>query len=78
MLGPGVTRKISNRYWRSKVSDPDTIVEYVKWLDKRFNRLVNAIQAHRVDKQYHAIEGSIDQFDRELWKNLDWAYSEEE
>jgi len=59
------------------VSDPDSIVEYVKWLDSRFNRLVDAISNHRTQKHDLALAGSIDGFDRELWAHLEWAHRDE-
>ncbi len=59
------------------MSDPDSIVQYVTWLDGRYNRLLNAILEHETNKRALAIPGSIDNFDHELWKTLDWAYSDE-
>ena len=60
------------------MSDPDSIVQYVTWLDGRHNRLVNAVVSHRAYKQSHALPGTIDAFDRELWATLDAVYSPEE
>jgi hypothetical protein len=60
------------------MSNPDSIVEYVKWLDGRHNRLVNAVVAHRAYKRQRAIPGSVDEFDRELWATLDASYNDEE
>ena len=59
------------------MSDPDSIVEYVRWLDSRLNRLANAILEHKTNKQNLSIPGSIDGFDHELWKTLDWAYNDD-
>ena len=52
------------------MSDPDSIVEYVRWLDKRHNTLREAVETHRTNKTQRAIPGSIDQFDRELWSTF--------
>jgi hypothetical protein len=60
------------------MSDPDSIVEYVKWLDGRHNRLVNAVAAHRSNKTHRAIPGAIDDFDRNLWKALEAARKEQD
>ncbi len=58
--------------------NPDSVVEYVKWLDGRHNRLVNAVVLHRAHKRELALPGSIDGFDRELWSVLDAVYDPEE
>jgi hypothetical protein len=58
--------------------NPDSIVEYVQWLDSRYNRLINAIMGHRASKRGLALPGSIDGFDRELWSVLDAVYDPEE
>ena len=60
------------------MSDPDSIVRYVTWLDGRYNRIVNAVIAHRAYKRERALAGSIDDFDRELWATLDAVYDPEE
>ncbi len=59
------------------MSDPDSIVQYVTWLDGRYNRIVNAVIAHRAYKRERALAGSIDDFDRELWATLDAVYSDD-
>jgi len=51
--------------------DPDSIAEYVRWLDRRHNRLVAAVAEHRELKRRMALPGTIDQFDLELWAALD-------
>lgn len=51
--------------------DPDSIAEYVRWLDQRHNRLVAAVAEHRELKRRMALPGTIDQFDLELWAALD-------
>lgn len=51
--------------------EPDSIVEYVRWLDARHNRLVSAVVEHRELKRRMALPGTIDQFDTELWAVLD-------
>jgi len=56
------------------MQDPDSLVEYVKWLDTRFNRLVAAIEEHRSNKKHLSLPGTVDNFDWELWENLQWAY----
>jgi hypothetical protein len=56
------------------MSEPDSIVEYVKWLDLRHNRLRDAVLEHRVNKLERSLAGSIDEFDRSLWAALDAAY----
>lgn len=56
------------------MNDPDSIVQYVTWLDRRYNRLVDAVLLHRSIKRENAIPGSIDNFDRELWNTLDSVY----
>lgn len=56
------------------MNEPDSIVQYVTWLDRRYNRLVDAVLLHRSVKREHAIPGSIDNFDRELWNTLDSVY----
>jgi hypothetical protein len=58
--------------------NPDSLVEYVKWLDHRYNRIINAIMNHRASKRDLALPGSIDGFDRELWSVLDAVYDPEE
>lgn len=55
------------------MSDPDSVVQYVVWLDRRFNQLVSAISEHRAFKSE-----PYDEHDLELWSNLDWAYSQHE
>jgi hypothetical protein len=56
------------------MGDPDSIVQYVTWLDRRYNRLVDAVFLHRASKRDHSIPGTIDNFDRELWDTLDSVY----
>lgn len=56
--------------------DPDSIVEYVRWLDGRHNRLREAVETHRTMKRSMALPGTIDQFDAELWSALDSAYED--
>jgi hypothetical protein len=56
------------------MNDPDSIVEYVRWLDKRHTNLRDAIQHHRVMKLEHSLPGSIDEFDRTLWAALEASY----
>lgn len=51
--------------------NPDSIVEYVRWLDGRHNRLRQAVITHQTLKREHALPGTIDQFDTELWSVLD-------
>jgi len=53
------------------MNDPDSVVEYVRWLDARHYRLTSAVSMHRANKQDLAIAGSIDAFDRHLWSVLD-------
>jgi hypothetical protein len=60
------------------MSDPDSIVEYVRWLDGRHEALRNAVSQHRANKRKHAIPGSIDGFDHELWRALDATYEAED
>jgi hypothetical protein len=60
------------------MSDPDSIVEYVRSLDRRYNRLRDAVLSHRADKTERALPGSIDDFDRELWSVLDRAFPADE
>ena len=57
--------------------EPDSIVEYVRSLDKRYNRLRDAVLSHRADKQHKAVPGSIDAFDRELWSIVDRAFPQD-
>lgn len=57
--------------------EPDSIVDYVRRLDKRYNRLRDAVIEHRADKQAHALPGSIDAFDRELWSIIDRAFPQD-
>jgi len=52
------------------VNDPDSIVEYVRSLDRRHQRTIQAIREHRTNKEQHAIEGTIDGFDRQLWATI--------
>jgi len=52
------------------MTDPDSIVEYVRSLDRRYERLAQAVRTHRADKQHRAIPGSIDEFDRILWASV--------
>jgi hypothetical protein len=49
------------------MTDPDSLVEYVRSLDRRYENLVTAIHNHRTNKQTKAIHGSIDAFDHTLW-----------
>ena len=51
--------------------NPDSIVDYVKWLDARHYRLTSAVSTHRANKRELSIPGSIDDFDRKLWATLD-------
>jgi hypothetical protein len=60
------------------MSEPDSIVQYVTWLDSRHNRLVDAVMSHRANKRERAIPGSTDNFDRELWSVLDHVHSDDE
>ena len=60
------------------MSDPDSIVEYVRWLDTRHQNLRDAVSNHRASKRRRAIPGSIDGFDHELWRALDAAYDSED
>ena len=57
--------------------NPDSIVDYVRWLDRRHNNLRDAVQTHRAMKTTKAIHGSVDRFDTELWAALDAAYEED-
>lgn len=50
--------------------EPDSIVEYVRRLDERHNRLVEAVANHQTMKRAMALPGTIDQFDIELWAAL--------
>lgn len=50
--------------------NPDSIVDYVKWLDARHYRLTSAVSTHRANKNELSIPGSIDDFDRKLWAIL--------
>lgn len=54
--------------------NPDSIVEYVRWLELRHNRLRDAVQYHRAAKTERALPGSVDEFDRELWSALSASY----
>jgi hypothetical protein len=54
--------------------NPDSIVEYVRWLDARHQALRDAVLHHRASKMEHSIPGSVDEFDRELWAALAAAY----
>ena len=56
------------------MNDPDSIVEYVRSLDRRYNRLRDAVLEHRADKMNRALPGSIDMFDRELWDILERGF----
>lgn len=56
------------------MNDPDSIVEYVRSLDKRYNRLRDAVLDHRAEKQAKSLPGSVDAFDRELWSIVDRAF----
>lgn len=56
--------------------NPDSIVEYVRWLNSRHETLRDAILEHRINKTEHALPGSIDEFDRTLWLALDSSYDE--
>jgi hypothetical protein len=56
------------------MNDPDSIVQYVAWLDRRHNRLVDSVLLHRASKEEHSLPGTIDNFDRELWAALDAVY----
>ena len=56
------------------MNDPDSIVEYVRSLDRRYNRLRDAVLVHRADKMNHSLPGSIDMFDRELWDILERGF----
>jgi hypothetical protein len=56
----------------------DSIVEYVRWLDRRHNSLREAVKTHRMMKTTMAIHGSIDGFDRELWKAMELSYQGED
>ena len=58
------------------MSDPDSIVQYVTWLDGRHNRLVDAVLRHRNDKRELSVPGSIDAFDHLLWSTVDGIYEE--
>jgi hypothetical protein len=58
--------------------NPDSIVEYVKWLDARHNRLREAVRQHESDKTERALPGSIDEFDRTLWAELRKSHEGEE
>jgi hypothetical protein len=60
------------------MSDPDSIVEYVRWLDGRHQTLREAVANHRISKTQLSIPGSIDGFDHELWRALDAAYESED
>jgi hypothetical protein len=60
------------------MSDPDSIVEYVRWLDTRHEALRSAVSHHRISKQRRAIPGSIDGFDQDLWRALDAAYDSQD
>lgn len=54
--------------------NPDSIVDYVRWLDQRHNRLRDAAQTHRANKRTLALPGTIDRFDEDLWATLDESY----
>lgn len=56
--------------------DPDSIVEYVRWLTAKHDDLREAVIEHRMNKTQRAIAGSIDEFDRALWSSLDLSYDE--
>ena len=58
--------------------DPDSIVEYVRWLDSRHQALRDAVLHHRASKMQNSIPGSIDGFDRKLWASLEAAYEGED
>lgn len=58
--------------------NPDSIIQYVRWMELRHDRLRDAVQHHRASKTEHAIPGSIDDFDRELWKALELSYQDDE
>lgn len=60
------------------MNDPDSIVRYVTWLDRRYNRLFDAALVHRANKREHSVPGTIDNFDRELWDVLDSVYNSTE
>jgi hypothetical protein len=60
------------------MNDPDSVIEYVKWLDARHYRLTSAVSTHRANKQNLAIPGSIDEFDRHLWAVLDGLEDDDE
>jgi len=58
--------------------EPDSIVEYVRGLDKRHNRLREAVLQHRADKTERSLPGTIDAFDRELWAIVDRAFPQDD
>jgi len=60
------------------MSDPDSIVEYVRGLDKRYNRLRDAVLEHRANKTERALRGTVDAFDRELWSIIDRAFPQDD
>jgi hypothetical protein len=60
------------------MNEPDSIVEYVRWLDGRHEALRAAVTQHRSSKQTHSIPGSIDEFDRVLWSALDASKGEDD
>jgi len=60
------------------MNQPDSIVEYVRNLDRRYNRLRDAVIDHRTEKQAKALPGSIDAFVRELWSIVERAFPADE
>ena len=59
------------------MTDPDSIVEYVRDLDARYNRLRDAVFTHRAEKEENSLPGSVDAFDRELWAIAERAFPAE-
>jgi len=52
------------------VSNPDSLVEYIRALDRRYEKLSEAVRTHHYQKLEHALPGTIDGFDRELWASV--------